>query len=119
MIVVSAGLLLVSLVLLLTGLLGTGLGLIYLSILGSVLAFVFLLLGILQRRGESLSAGPERSRDPRANSVVGRPPAGADPDQANEDKPSVAPPGPVATVAAAVRAGERRGARASCSLCCS
>ena len=52
MIVISGALVLVALVLLVVGLVGQGLTFVYASIAVSLAAFVFLLLGILQRRGE-------------------------------------------------------------------
>ena len=52
MIVISGALVLVALVLLVIGLVSTSLPFVYASIAVSVVSFVFLLIGILQRRGE-------------------------------------------------------------------
>ena len=95
MIVISGALVLISLVLLLTGLLGTGLGFIYASIVVSVLAFVFLLLGILLRRGDPVAAdgGQDVGGAPHRG---GRPPAG-DLEKAEQENVSAAVPRPVAT----------------------
>ena len=54
MIVISGALVLVALVLLIIGLVSTSLGFVYASIAVSVVSFVFLLVGILQRRGEQV-----------------------------------------------------------------
>ena len=54
MIVISGALVLVALVLLIIGLISTSLGFVYASIAVSVVAFAFLLVGILQRRGEQV-----------------------------------------------------------------
>ena len=77
MIVISGALVLVALVLLVIGLVGQGLTFVYASIAVSLAAFVFLLLGILQRRGEPGAApavgaggGPDRSRDDEGVTVV-------------------------------------------------
>lgn len=59
MIVISGALVLVAMVLLVLGLMTQELQFVYGSIGGSLLAFVFLVIGILQRRGEPLTAdGP-------------------------------------------------------------
>lgn len=54
MIVISGALVLVALVLLVIGLVSTSLPFVYASIAVSVVSFVFLIIGILQRRGEQL-----------------------------------------------------------------
>ena len=54
MIVISGALVLVALVLLVIGLISTALAFVYASIGVSVLAFAFLVIGILQRRGEQV-----------------------------------------------------------------
>ncbi len=73
MIVVSGSLVLVAFVLLLVGLAGTGLGFVYASIVVSAGAFVFLLLGILQRRGDEPAAGarPPAPAAPGADEPAG------------------------------------------------
>lgn len=96
MIVISGALVLISLVLLLTGLLGTGLGFIYASIVVSVLAFVFLLLGILLRRGDPVAADGHSQDVGGATHRGGRPPAG-DLEKAEQENVSAAVPRPVAT----------------------
>lgn len=96
MIVISGALVLISLVLLLTGLLGTGLGFIYASIVVSVLAFVFLLLGILLRRGDPVAADGHSQDVGVAPHRGGRPPAG-DLAKAEQENVSVAAALPVAT----------------------
>ncbi|MFN2522307.1 MAG: hypothetical protein ABR614_03215, partial [Mycobacteriales bacterium] len=70
MIVISGALVLVALVLLIIGLVSTSLPFVYASIAVSVVSFVFLLIGILQRRNEKLPedavaepAMPARSAD--------------------------------------------------------
>ena len=55
MIVISGALVLVALVLLVIGLIQPELGFVYASIAVSVAAFVFLIIGVLQRRGELIS----------------------------------------------------------------
>lgn len=96
MIVISGALVLISLVLLLTGLLGTGLGFIYASIVVSVLAFVFLLLGILRRRGDPVAADGHSQDVGGAPHRGGRPPAG-ELEKAEQENVSAAVPRPVAT----------------------
>ncbi|MCW2506368.1 MAG: hypothetical protein JWO79_4652 [Actinomycetia bacterium] len=54
MIVISGALVLVALILLVIGLVSTALGFVYASIAVSVVSFAFLIVGILQRRGEPL-----------------------------------------------------------------
>jgi hypothetical protein len=56
-IVISGALVLVALILLVIGLISTSLSFVYASIAVSVVSFVFLLVGILQRRGEQLPEG--------------------------------------------------------------
>jgi hypothetical protein len=53
-IVISGALVLVALILLVIGLVSTALGFVYASIAVSVVSFAFLIVGILQRRGEPL-----------------------------------------------------------------
>jgi hypothetical protein len=96
LIVISGALVLISLVLLLIGLLGTGLGFIYASIVVSVLAFVFLLLGILLRRGDPVAADGHSQDVGGAPHRGGRPPAG-DLEKAEQETVSAVAPRPVAT----------------------
>ena len=80
MIVISGALVLVALVLLVIGLVSTSLPFVYASIAVSVVSFVFLIIGILQRRGEQLpdavSAGdavaPEGAADAEPVTAVVR-----------------------------------------------
>lgn len=74
MIVISGALVLVALVLLVLGLTLQNLTFVYGSIGVSLVSFVFLVIGILQRRGEELPAV-----GPAAPAVVEDPPAAADP----------------------------------------
>ena len=57
MIVISGALVLVALVLLVIGLVSTALGFVYASIAVSVVSFAFLIIGIVQRRGDQLPEG--------------------------------------------------------------
>lgn len=57
MIVISGALVLVALILLVIGLVSTALGFVYASIAVSVVSFAFLIIGIVQRRGEQLPEG--------------------------------------------------------------
>ena len=59
MIVISGALVLVALVLLVIGLVSSALGFVYASIAVSVVSFAFLIVGILQRRGEPLPEAAE------------------------------------------------------------
>ena len=56
MIVISGALVVVAIVLLIIGLISGTLGFIYASIAGSVVAFIFLIVGVMQRRGEEVPA---------------------------------------------------------------
>jgi uncharacterized Zn finger protein (UPF0148 family) len=71
-IVISGALVLVALVLLVIGLVSTALGFVYASIAVSVVSFLFLIVGIIQRRGETApeSAAATVSPSP-ANDVEG------------------------------------------------
>lgn len=60
MIVISGALVLVALILLVLGLTMTELSFVYASIAVSLVSFVFLVIGILQRRGEQPSSGGDR-----------------------------------------------------------
>ena len=71
MIVISGALVLVALVLLIIGLVSTSLGFVYASIAVSVVSFVFLLVGILQRRGEQLPEAATADVGPRSSDVEG------------------------------------------------
>ena len=75
MIVISGALVLVALVLLIIGLVSTSLGFVYASIAVSVVSFVFLLVGILQRRGEQVPepATAELAPTPTTSDVECRP----------------------------------------------
>jgi hypothetical protein len=53
-IVISGALVVVAIVLLAIGLISGALGFIYASIAGSVVAFIFLIVGVMQRRGEEV-----------------------------------------------------------------
>jgi len=106
LIVISGALVLISLVLLLTGLLGTGLGFIYASIVVSVLAFVFLLLGILLRRGDPVAADGHSEDVGGAPRRGGRPPAG-DLEKAEQENVFAAVPRPVTTADASEPPPER------------
>jgi hypothetical protein len=93
-IVISGALVLVALVLLIIGLVSTSLGFVYASIAVSVVSFVFLLVGILQRRGEQVPeaatadvATPSTSSDVEgvtaiipSSRAVADPPAAPEPD---------------------------------------
>jgi hypothetical protein len=65
-IVISGALVLVALVLLVIGLVSTALSFVYASIAVSVVSFAFLLVGILQRRGEQLPDTEPGTASPRA-----------------------------------------------------
>jgi hypothetical protein len=67
-IVISGALVLVALVLLIIGLVSTALGFVYASIAVSVVSFAFLLVGIMQRRGEQL---PESAAGAPAPAAAG------------------------------------------------
>jgi hypothetical protein len=58
-IVISGALVLVALVLLVIGLVSSELAFVYASIAVSVVSFAFLIVGIMQRRGEQLPEGAE------------------------------------------------------------
>jgi hypothetical protein len=64
-IVISGALVLVALVLLVIGLVSTALSFVYASIAVSVVSFAFLLVGILQRRGEQLPDTEPGTASPR------------------------------------------------------
>lgn len=66
MIVISGALVLVALVLLIIGLVSTALGFVYASIAVSVVSFAFLLVGIMQRRGEQLPESAAGAPTPAA-----------------------------------------------------
>lgn len=66
MIVISGALVLVALVLLLVGLLQPELGFVYASIVVSLISFGFLIVGILQRRGETFGEDSEGKADAAA-----------------------------------------------------
>ncbi|HWH28642.1 MAG TPA: hypothetical protein VNU26_06705, partial [Mycobacteriales bacterium] len=76
MIVISGALVLVALVLLVLGLTMTDLNFVYGSIAVSLISFVFLVIGILQRRGEqpaeagATAAGPAVTEDADAATAV-------------------------------------------------
>jgi hypothetical protein len=65
-IVISGALVLVALVLLIIGLVSTALGFVYASIAVSVVSFAFLLVGIMQRRGEQLPESAAGAASPAA-----------------------------------------------------
>jgi hypothetical protein len=65
-IVISGALVLVALVLLIIGLVSTALGFVYASIAVSVVSFAFLLVGIMQRRGEQLPESAAGAPTPAA-----------------------------------------------------
>ena len=66
MIVISGALVFVALVLLVIGLFNPELGFVYASIAVSAAALVFLLIGVLQRRGEDTAAGTAADAEPEA-----------------------------------------------------
>ena len=76
MIVISGALVLVALVLLVFGLVGQSLGFVYASIAVSVVSFVFLLIGILQRRGEQVPETSSATDTARPAAPVAPVPAG-------------------------------------------
>ena len=65
MIVISGALVLVALVLLIIGVVGPDLSFVYASIAVSLVSLVFLVVGILQRRGESTPAGESAAPAPQ------------------------------------------------------
>jgi len=105
-IVISGALVLVALVLLVIGLVSTSLGFVYASIAVSVVSFVFLLIGILQRRGEQVPE-PASAAAPAMPVSGGSAAAGSDVEGVTTIVPATsrataAPvPEPVATEAAA------------------
>ncbi|MEX2291878.1 MAG: hypothetical protein WD794_16325, partial [Mycobacteriales bacterium] len=66
MIVISGALVLVALVLLVIGVIGPDLTFVYASIGVSLVSLVFLVIGILQRRGETAPAAASRAPTPGA-----------------------------------------------------
>jgi hypothetical protein len=73
-IVISGALVVVAIVLLAIGLISGTLGFIYASIAGSVVAFIFLIVGVMQRRGEEVPATADAVPAPAlasANDVEG------------------------------------------------
>lgn len=73
MIVISGALVLVALVLLVIGLVSTSLGFVYASIAVSIVSFAFLIIGIVQRRGEQLpgTAAPADAPAPTSSDIEG------------------------------------------------
>jgi hypothetical protein len=81
-IVISGALVVVAIVLLIIGLFSGDLPFIYASIAGSVVAFAFLIVGVVQRRGEDvpqLAGGPEVSTSSDVEGVTAIIPAGSRP----------------------------------------
>jgi hypothetical protein len=81
-IVISGALVVVAIVLLIIGLFSGDLPYIYASIAGSVVAFAFLIVGVVQRRGEDvpqLAGGPEVSTSSDVEGVTAIIPAGSRP----------------------------------------
>jgi hypothetical protein len=89
-IVISGALVVVAIVLLAIGLISGTLGFIYASIAGSVVAFIFLIVGVMQRRGEEVPAMADAGPAPSlaaANDVEGVTaiiPSGARPSRSTE-----------------------------------
>jgi hypothetical protein len=105
-IVISGALVVVAIVLLAIGLISGTLGFIYASIAGSVVAFIFLIVGVMQRRGEEVPAtaagAPALAASSDVEGVTAIIPAGSRPlpsdAPATADEPAAALSGSVLVV---------------------
>jgi hypothetical protein len=105
-IVISGALVVVAIVLLIIGLISGTLGFIYASIAGSVVAFIFLIVGVMQRRGEEVPAtaagAPALAASSDVEGVTAIIPAGSRPlpsdAPATADEPAAALSGSVLVV---------------------
>jgi hypothetical protein len=88
-IVISGALVVVAIILLAIGLISGTLGFIYASIAGSVVAFIFLIVGVMQRRGEEIpaaaSGAPALASANDVEGVTAIIPAGSRPQSSDAD----------------------------------